>query len=68
MQKIYKKDFEGFYPKTRLCGHHGKGVNKAVDVLVDPIEKRVWYEFSSFHRVVYCGPDLDDALRLFNEA
>ena len=66
--KICKEDIYGFYPKARMFGEHGKGKNKAIDVVTDPVEKRVWYEFSNNHNVVYCGPDLEEAIELFNAA
>ena len=65
--KAKKEDIEGFYPKTRLFGEHGNGINKSLDVVTDPIEKLVWYIYSDNRVEVYTGQDLDEAIELFNE-
>lgn len=61
-----REALEGFYPKTRLFGEHRKGKNKAMDVVCDPVNKRIWYEVSVSHQWVYTGPELDEAISLFN--
>jgi hypothetical protein len=66
--KVTVDDFIGFFPKTRLCGQHGNGKNKCIDVVTDPINKRVWYEFSDHHKVIYEGPELSEAIDLYNNA
>jgi hypothetical protein len=63
---ISKSDLEGFITRNRLFGIHGKGHNKSIDILVDPVEKRIWYEFTSCRSVIYHGPDLDEAIGYFN--
>ena len=53
---------------ARLCGQHGNGVNKAIDVLTDPVKKRVWYEVTSVRREIYVGQELSEALEHYNAA
>lgn len=66
--EVTEHDFLEFFPKARLCGQHGGGKNKAIDVVTDPVGKRVWYEFSTNHAVVYTGPDLAEAIEYYNAA
>jgi hypothetical protein len=66
--EITKNDFIGFLSKARICSqNNSRGNNKTIDVVTDPIEKRVWYEFSNNNEVVYTGEDLDRAIELFND-
>jgi hypothetical protein len=66
--EVTKNDFIGFLPKSRLCSqNNSRGNNKTIDVVTDPLEKRVWYEFSNNNEVVYTGEDLDKAIELFND-
>ncbi|WP_305910441.1 hypothetical protein Q9L42_021265 (plasmid) [Methylomarinum sp. Ch1-1] len=66
--EVTKDDFLMFFPKARLCGQYGDGKNKAIDVVTDPVGKRVWYEFINSNQVVYTGPDLAEAIEYYNAA
>ena len=63
-QKVAEEDFIGLPLKTRLCGHHGK----FIDVIIDPVEKRIWYELNINYDIVYTGPDLAEAIEYYNAA
>lgn len=64
--KINKDMIKNFYPKSRCFGCHNKKVNIAIDIVVDPIKKRILYELSQNHKVIYQGPELDDAIEIYN--
>ena len=63
---ISKTDLEDFETITRLAGHHCKGINKSLDMKVNPVNKRIWFEVSDFRTVISAGPELDDAIDTYN--
>ncbi len=63
MKKVTLEDLVDFMPRARLCGGRGK----SIDVVTDPIEKTVWYEFSVDRKIVYTGDVLSTAIKLYNE-
>jgi len=66
--KVNKEDFHDFFPRHQLCGQHSHGKNKSIDVIIAPVEKRVWYEFTNHKAVIYTGTDLNKAIKYYNEA
>lgn len=64
---ISTSDFEHFESRTRIAGQHGKGVNKSLDMFVYPLQKRIWFVVENQRKVVAEVPDLEDAIKLFNE-
>lgn len=67
MADLSLKDFKDFFPVVRMAGQHGKGVNKALDVSIDPVNKRIWYSVKDQKVNIYDGPDLEVAIALYNK-
>ena len=66
--EVTVETFEGFYSRARLCGSHGYGSNKSIDVITDPVNGRMWFEFCDHRTTVYTGPSLNEAIKLYNQA
>ena len=59
---ITPDDLKGFIAKTLLFGHRAKRIH----VCCDPVKKRIWYTLSLGPKDLYAGPNLNDAINLFN--
>lgn len=56
----------GFITTNRLFGHHNKNININIDVKTDPITKHTWFVVKEHKCVVYTGPEISDAIVLYN--
>jgi hypothetical protein len=64
---VGKDMIDGFVAKTRLFGCASRGLNpKSIDMLTDAVKKRVWYVVNDSGGGVYAGPDLDEAIEIYN--
>ena len=61
-------DATDFVARQQLFGCYGGGNHLSIDVLTSVRDKRVWFEFSDRRTVVYSGPDLQEAIDLYNAA
>ena len=59
---ITPDDLKGFIAKTILFGQKGKRIY----LHCDPVKKRIWYTLSMGPKDVYAGPNLNEAINLFN--
>ena len=59
---ITPDDLKGFIAKTILFGQKGKHIY----LHCDPVKKRIWYTLSLGSKDLYAGPNLNDAINLFN--
>ena len=59
---ITPDDLKGFIAKTLLFGHRAKRIH----VCCDPVKKRIWYTLSFGLKDLYTGPNLNEAINLFN--
>jgi hypothetical protein len=67
MNQLIKIDYlAGFEAKSRLFGQHGKGVNLSIDMLSDPIHKTMYFILNDHGTERYKGPDLKDAVSIYN--
>lgn len=60
------EQIETFESVSRLFGHHGKGFNKSIDMITSAVNKRVWYVVNDHRIAIYSGPDLDEAVKIYN--
>jgi len=67
MSKLLVKDNLNYEARTRICGEHGKGVNKSIDVIINPALDRIWYEFRNNKKCIYKGPSIDEAIIIYNK-
>ena len=64
---MIKKEDLGFDARTQICGMFSNKYNKSIDIIVNTINKRVWYEVKHFGNWVYKGPSLNEVLDIFNK-
>ena len=55
-----------FDSKTRLAADHGKNVNKTLDMMVNPANKRIWFVITDHKAQIFSGPSIDDAIECYN--
>lgn len=65
--KISKEMLNGFQSRVRLFGHHNKTCNKSIDMIADPETKAIWFELKNYGSMMFAGPDLDEAIDIFNK-
>ena len=63
---ITKKDLD-FDNITRLAADHGKGTNKTFDMVVNAVNKRIWYVVVDHNDTIFSGHDIDIAIELYNK-
>ena len=64
---ITEMDISEFEAKTRLASSHGTGgTNKSLDMIVKPLEKRVWFVVTDHCVELASVPDLVDAIDIYN--
>jgi hypothetical protein len=64
---VNKAMIECLRPKSRIFGCHNAHTNKAIDMITEVITKRIWFMVSTHHTAVYHGPDLDEAIGIYNK-
>ena len=64
--KIEKGNLEGFQARTVIFSRAGRGYQKRITLIVEPITGRMWYELRDHGTDVYCGPSLDEAIDIYN--
>ncbi len=62
---ITKSDVR-FKAKTQICGSFGNGIAKSIDILVNTVTKAVYYQVINQGVWLYKGPELDEALEIYN--
>ena len=59
---ITPDDLKGFIAKTILFSQKGKRIY----LHCDPVKKRIWYTLNLGPKDLYTGPNLNEAINLFN--
>jgi hypothetical protein len=67
MYQVAYDDLENYEVVNQLCGQVSKKVNKSLDMVTNPGDKRVWFNIYSYRELIGSVPSLKEALDLYNK-
>ena len=60
-------DFDDFKPMIRICGSHGDGENKSIDMIVHPNSRLITFRIiNKKKKGEYTAINLSEAITLYN--
>lgn len=67
MNQVDYDDLKNYKVTNQLCEQISKKVNKSLDMVTIPGNKRVWFNIYRYRELVGSVPDLKDAIDLYNK-